>query len=431
MDYKYPWQEKWDNKRRMPEHLLPHASEQETLFPLNQLPGIDRRTTFSFDSVEIGRDAFAGKIPHDIYLRLTNPTIRALEDAITIAEASHLITGVHKEGLPQRLAEAPVKTHVFACGMGAIANTLLSLLGPGETMITDDVLYGCTDNLINNELKRWGVDVVETDLSRDETAVRQVFEQNPGVKVVYFETPANPNLKLVDIRAVSEIARDYHAAVIVDNTFATPYLQNPLRLGADFVIHSLTKYMNGHGDVLGGSVTGPAEFIDSNDPGGSFYSRRLYGAVMDPHAAVKVMRGAQTLPVRMKRHCDNAEAVVDYLQQHPAVSKVYYPPLINAEIRQKQMMRGGGMVAFEIRGSIDEVSERINRVKQQEVGYIAVSLGLPYTVFEYPAGMTHYFVDPAARKAKGITDNLVRVSVGLEDRRMIIDTFEAILADPK
>jgi len=430
MDYKYPWQEKWIQQKeeaiKMMDSPFPDPSTHLTITTLNQLPIVDRRTTFSFDSVEQARDSFAGKISHDIYLRLSNPTIRSLEDMVTLLEARYFFDEIDVPELPEILRKAPVKTLSFSCGIAAISHTLLSLLKAGDTMLTDTVLYGCSDNLINVALPTMGIKVVEIDAS-DLEQVEQTFKKNPEAKLIYFETPVNPTLGVRDIKEISSIASRYNALVVIDNTFATPYLQNPLRLGADVVVHSLTKYMNGHGDVLGGSSTGPSEFVNLNKPGGLFYARRVYGGVMDPGQALSILRGIVSLPLRMERHCDNAEKVVEFLNDHPSVKRVYYPGLQDKEIAKKQMRRPGGMVAFETIGDINTTTELLNRVTNEEIGYIAVSLGLPHTLYDYPAGMTHFFVPPEERKRKGIKDTLVRISVGLEDGKKIIQSLKNIL----
>lgn len=434
MDYKYTWQKEWVASKESALETLkspfPDPREDLTITTLNQLPGIDRRTTFSFESVEQARDAFAGEIEHDIYLRLSNPTIRCLEDMITLLEARHFFETLAVPELSNLLSRGPVKTLAFSCGMAAISHTLLALLDSGDVMLTDKVLYGCSDNLIIMELQRKGIHVIEVDAS-DPDMVKRAFEENPAAKLIYFETPANPTLGIRDIKKISAIAAAYHALVVVDNTFATPYLQNPLRLGADIVVHSLTKYINGHGDVLGGSATGPAAFISANCPGGLFYARRLYGGVMDPGQAVSILKGTVSLPLRMERHCDNAEKVVEFLNGHPAIKKVYYPGLEQREIAQSQMRRFGGMVAFEMKGDLNITARAINQIARQEIGYIAVSLGLPYTLFDHPAGMTHYFVPPEERLKKGIPDTLVRMSVGLEDADKIVETLGNILKHPR
>ena len=430
MDDKCSWQEKWYPLKKEALNTqgspFPDLGEDMTITTLNQLPGIDRRTTFSFESIEEARDAFAGKNDHDIYLRLSNPTIRHLENMITLLEARNFFSDIGVPELPELLRTAPIKTLVFSCGMAAISHTLLTLLNQNEVMITDRVLYGCSDNLINAELKSMGVSVVEVDAS-DLNQVEIAFRENPQAKLIYFETPSNPTIGIKDIKGISEIAERYNALVVIDNTFATPYLQNPLRHGADIIIHSLTKYINGHGDVLGGSVTGPSDFIGANHPGGLFYTRRVYGGVMDPGQAVTILRGTVTLPIRMEKHCDNAEYVVEFLRHHPAIKKVYYPGLEERSIAKTQMKRFGGMVAFEMKGDFKDTARAMDLIADQEVGYIAVSLGLPHTLFDHPAGMTHFFVPQEKRQEKGISDTLVRLSVGLEDPERIILTLKNIL----
>ncbi len=418
--YKYPWQEEW---YRVKDQVLADITELwtpegefSTITSLDPIPIIDRRTTFPFESVEEGAAAFALKIDKDIYLRLSNPTIRRLEGLMTLMEGRHFFGDLNGLTLDTVLKKGEIESLVFGSGMGAISHTLLALLEAGDTMITDNVLYGCTDNLLLGDLQKRGIKVVEVD-SSDLEQVTRAFRNNPEAKLIYFETIANPTLKVTDIRAISKLAKMYHALVVVDNTFPSPYLLNPLRLGADIVIHSLTKYVNGHADALGGSATGPANWVrpapDKEGYGALFNARRLYGSVIDPQTASLIYRGAVTLPLRMKQHCDNAEAVVELLRTNQRVEEVYYP-------ESSDMRRQGGMVGFKVKGGLEETARVVNRVRDQLAGFIAVSLGAPFTLFDHAAGMTHFYVPPEQRARKGIQDNYVRCSIGLEDKEQLL-----------
>ena len=265
---------------------------------------IYQTSTFVFDSCEQGGRRFAGEEAGYIYTRLGNPTTSVLEAKIAALECG----------------EACVAT---ASGMGAISSTLWTIAGAGKHIIADGTLYGCTFALLNHGLTRYGVEVDFIDTS-DLEAVKAHLKEN--TVAVYLETPANPNLKITDIAAIAEIAHGYNPAikVVCDNTFASPALQNPLTLGADVVVHSATKYLNGHGDVIAGFVVSSAEFCSEVR---MFGLKDMTGAVMDPFAAFLILRGLKTFELRMARHCENGMKVAQFLDAHPAVEKVYYPGL--------------------------------------------------------------------------------------------------------
>jgi methionine-gamma-lyase len=251
---------------------------------------------------------------------------------------------------------------------------------------------------------------------------------NENTKVVYFETPCNPTLKIVDIEAIAKIAHDFIPAirVIVDNTFATPYLQRPLALGADVVVHSATKYLNGHGDVIAGVIVSDAEFIFQCR---MFGVKDMTGAVMSPFNAFLMARGLKTLDIRMERHCANAQKVAEFLAAHPAVAKVYYPGLESFEgyeIAKKQMKLPGGMISIELKADKATTAAALNKL---ELCTIAVSLGDAETLVEHPATMTHSTYTAEELAAAGIPEGLVRISIGLEDPEDIIADFKAVL-DP-
>ena len=261
---------------------------------------IYQTSTFVFDSCEQGGRRFAGQEGGYIYTRLGNPTVSVLENKVAALECG----------------EACVAA---ASGMGAISSALWTIAGAGKHIVADGTLYGCTFALLNHGMSRYGVEVSFVDTS-DLAAVKAALKENTCA--VYLETPANPNLKIADIAAVAEIAHTYNPAikVVCDNTFASPALQNPLTLGADVVVHSATKYRNGHGDVIAGFVVGKADFIGEVR---MFGLKDMTGAVMDPFAAYLILRGLKTLEIRMERHCANAKAIAEFLDQHPAVEKVY------------------------------------------------------------------------------------------------------------
>ena len=366
---------------------------------------IYQTSTFVFDSCEQGGRRFAGAEAGYIYTRLGNPTVSVLENKVAALEGG----------------EACVAA---ASGMGAISSALWTIAGAGKHIVADGTLYGCTFALLNHGMSRYGVEVSFVDTS-DLAAVKAALKENTCA--VYLETPANPNLKIADIAAVAEIAHTYNPAikVVCDNTFASPALQNPLTLGADVVVHSATKYLNGHGDVIAGFVVGKADFIGEVR---MFGLKDMTGAVMDPFAAYLILRGLKTLEIRMERHCANAKAIAEFLDQHPAVEKVYYPGLKNHvghDIAVRQMKDFGGMLSFEVKGGRAAGTKLVNAL---HLITVAVSLGDAETLIEHPASMTHSTYTEEELAASGIPGGLIRLSAGLENAEDIIADLEQALA---
>jgi len=376
-----------------------HAGTLKNLYGTLAMP-IYQTSTFIFDSAEQGGRRFALEEAGYIYTRLGNPTTTVLENKIAALE----------EG------EAAVAT---SSGMGAISSTLWTVLKAGDHIVTDKTLYGCTFALMNHGLTRFGVEVTFVDTSNlDE--VKNAMKKN--TRVVYLETPANPNLKIVDLEALSKIAHtNPNTLVIVDNTFATPYMQKPLKLGADIVVHSVTKYINGHGDVIAGLVVTNKELADQIRFVGL---KDMTGAVLGPQDAYYIIRGMKTFEIRMERHCKNAKKVVEFLNKHPKIERVYYPGLETHpgyEIAKKQMKDFGAMISFELKGGFEAGKTLLNNLK---LCSLAVSLGDTETLIQHPASMTHSPYTKEEREAAGITDGLVRLSVGLENVEDIIADLE-------
>ncbi|MBX7532108.1 methionine gamma-lyase [Qipengyuania sp. 1XM1-15A] len=365
-------------------------------------PPMHMASTFAFDSAEQGGAIFAGDQQGYFYSRISNPTLDLLEQRIATLEG----------------AEAGVAT---ASGMGAITAVMWSLLQAGDEIITDKTLYGCTFAFFRHGLAKFGVKVTHVDLT-DPTALEAAMTDK--VKVVYFETPANPNMRLVDIAAISEVAHKRRAQVVVDNTYATPALTRPVELGADIVVHSATKYLGGHGDLVGGLVAGSAETMQKVRLEGL---KDMTGAVMSPFTATLVMRGLKTLALRMERHSKTALEVARWLEAQPQVAAVHYPGLESfgqAELASRQMALPGGMIAFDLAGGYDQGIRFMNRL-----GMItrAVSLGDAETLIQHPASMTHSTYTPEERAAHGIGEGLLRLSVGLEDAEDIFADLEQAL----
>ncbi len=359
-------------------------------------PPIYMSSTFTFDSAEAGGAMFSGEQPGHFYSRISNPTLDVLETRIADLEG----------------AEAGLGT---ASGMGAITSTLWSLVQAGDEVIIDKTLYGCTFAFLTHGLPRFGVKVTLVDMTNPLNLAQVIGAQT---KVVYFETPANPNNRLIDIAAVSEIAHKHGAKVVVDNTYATPVITRPIEHGADIVVHSATKFLSGHGDVIAGLVVGSAEEIANIRLVGV---KDMTGAVMSPLTAMLLLRGIKTLDLRMARHCETAAKVADALQSHPAVLKVSYPGLAGFDQRalaERQMSKFGGMIPFEVVGGKPGGIAMMNRLNLIQR---AVSLGDAESLIQHPASMTHSTYSPEERAAHGIGEGLVRLSVGLEDAGDIID----------
>jgi methionine-gamma-lyase len=364
---------------------------------------IYQTSTFVFDSAEQGGRRFALEEEGYVYSRLGNPTNSQLEAKLANLEN----------------AEAAVST---ASGIGAITSALWVSLKAGDHVVAAKTLYGCTFAFLNHGLTNYGVEVTFVDTANlDE--VRAAMKDN--TKVVYLETPANPNMNITDIEAISKIAHEKEdCIVIVDNTYNTPYIQRPLDLGADVVVHSATKYLNGHGDVIAGFVAGKKEFIDQVRLVGI---KDMTGAVLSPFDAFLINRGMKTLEIRMERHCANAQKVAEFLESHPAVEKIMYPGLKSFpqyELAKKQMSLPGAMIAFEVKGGLEAGRKLMNTV---ELCTLAVSLGDAETLIQHPATMTHSPYTPEERAESGISDGLVRLSVGLENAEDIIADLKQAL----
>lgn len=360
---------------------------------------IYQSSTFVFDSCEQGGRRFAGQENGYIYTRLGNPTVTVLEQRIAALEGAEACAAA-------------------ASGMGAVSACMWTLAAAGKHILADKTLYGCTFAFLSHGMSRYGVEVDFIDTSNLEEV--KVHLRSTTV-AVYLETPANPNLKITDIEAVAKIAHEFNPEikVICDNTFASPALQSPLALGADVVLHSATKYLNGHGDVIAGFVVGSQAFISEVK---MFGLKDMTGATMDPFAAYLIIRGLKTLELRVARHNESAEKVAAFLDKHPAVERVFYPGLKEHpghEIAARQMKGFGGIISFEVKGGKEAGMQLVNSMRMIR---IAVSLGDAETLIEHPASMTHSTYSPEDQAAAGITPGLIRLSVGLEN-------VEDILAD--
>ncbi|NKI34571.1 methionine gamma-lyase [Wenzhouxiangella sp. XN79A] len=365
-------------------------------------PPVHMTSTFVFDRVAEGAARFAGEQPGHVYSRISNPTVDLLERRLASLEGG----------------TAALAT---ASGMGAITSLLWTLLSPGDEILADEALYGCTFAFLHHGLARFGVHIRHADFSEPQRVADAI---GPATRVVYFETPANPTMRLVDIEAVAGAAHARGAAVVVDNTYATPVLTRPLEHGADFVVHSATKYLGGHGDLVAGAVIGPEEGIHRVRMEGL---KDLTGAVMAPLTAHLVMRGLKTLELRMERHCRSAASIAAWLERQPGVASVHYPGLPSFPQRAlaaRQMHDFGGMIAFELDGGL-EAGVRF----MDSLGLIrrAVSLGDAESLIQHPASMTHSTMTPEERARHGIAEGLIRLSVGLETVEDLVGDLERAL----
>ncbi len=378
-----------------------HAGVEHAEF-MPVVPPIYQTSTFAFRSAEHGAALFAGEDEGFIYTRMGNPTVAALEGA---------------------LAELEGGAAALACssGMAAIHTVLATLLRQGDHVICSDAVYGPTCTLITSILGQFGVQSSMVDTS-DLNAVSGALR--PNTRVIFVETPANPTLVITDLAAICELAHQHGIRVIVDNTFMSPALQQPLRWGVDVVVHSLTKFLNGHADVVGGIIVVAEE---------SLYQpmRRMLnhlGGVLPPLESFLVHRGIKTLALRMQRHCENAQRIAEFLQQHSQVEWVRYPGLPNHpqyQLARKQMRGGGGVLSFSLKGGVEAGRRMMNAVR---LCTLAVSLGGVETLIQHPATMTHASMGAQARRQAHIEDGLVRLSVGIENVDDLIADLDQALA---
>jgi len=359
-------------------------------------------SAYEFTSVEDGAKKCESFNNGYCYTRLGNPTQAVLEEKVAILEG----------------AEAGL---AFASGVAAISAVLLSQLKGGDHVVVSDTTYSASHYLFETTLRKFGVECDFVDAT-DTEKVRNAVRRN--TRMLYFETPANPTVKLIDIRSMAEIAKTRNITTVVDSTFATPYLQRPIEMGVNVVIHSATKYLCGHGDAMGGIVVGRKKLMDEIRDD----TMKNVGGIISPTDAFLIIRGIKTLEVRMKKHCENAMKVATFLEAHPKVSRVYYPGLPSHpqhEIAKKQMNDFGGMITFEVKGGIEAGVKLMESIK---MCLLAVNLGDTATLLQHPASMTHWYVPREERLKGGITDGMVRMSIGIESVEDIIYDLDQALA---
>lgn len=364
-------------------------------------PPIYQTSTFVFPNAEAGEARFAGEESGYIYTRLGNPTLAIFEEQMAALEG----------------AEAGL---AFGSGMGAVSAVIIGLVKSGDHLVCSEGMYGCTFGLISMLKEKFNVDFTLVDMTNLEKVKEAI---KPETKLLYIETPINPTIRVVDLKAISSLAKEHNITTVVDNTFLSPYLQRPIELGCDIVLHSATKYIGGHGDVIAGVVCGSKEYITDLKR----TSLKDIGAVLSPFDAWLLIRGLKTLPIRMEQHSASALKVAEFLESHEKVTAVYYPGLpsfAQYELAQEQMNGSGGVISFELAGGKKEAQELINRLNMIQ---IAVSLGDAESLIQHPASMTHACIPKEERERMGIIDSLIRLSVGLEEVEEIINDLKQAL----
>ena len=377
-----------------------HAGLKETKEGAVVTP-IYQTSTFAFRNAQQGADRFAGKEKGFIYSRIGNPTIEALENKLAVLENG--FGGI-----------------ACSSGMGAVSTVYLSMLSAGDHVVSSAAVYGPSRNIMENHFIRFGVESTYVDTS-DINNIEKAIKSN--TKLLYLESPANPTMAITDIAAASVLAHKHGIVVCVDNTFCSPVLQKPLDLGADIVLHSLTKYINGHADIVGGAIVAKTE---------EMYKKLRaimvgFGYNMDPHQAYMVIRGAKTLSLRVEKAQENAMKVAEFLESHPKIERVMYPGLKSHpqyELAKKQTKGPGSMISFEMKGGYEAGVKLMNNV---QLIMLAVSLGGVESLIQHPASMTHAAVSAEGKKAAFITDGLVRFSVGIEEIDDILNDLKHAL----
>ncbi|MGV3596142.1 MAG: trans-sulfuration enzyme family protein [Sediminibacterium sp.] len=391
-------------------HAAGHKNAEDA-----HLTPIFATSTFTFDTAEDGMDRFAGTDKTRVYSRWGNPTFTAAEETIAALEAFGL---KDDNGQPLQL-----KALLHSSGQAAMSTLFLSNLKAGDAILSHYSLYGGTQELMTKVLAATGIEVIIVDM-RSLNLVSEALQQHPQIKLVHIETPANPTIQCVDIAAVTKIAKTKNVIVSVDNTFATPYLQQPFKFGVDYVFHSTTKFLNGHGTAIGGVLLGK----DLEKMRTSVWKWHvLLGGNSNPFDAFLLAQGMKTLEIRMERHCANAQAVAAFLEKHPAIAQVNFTGLSSHpdyELCKKQMRLPGAVMSFELKGGLDAGKQFIN---QLQMCVRAISLGTVDTLVSHPASMSHFGIPREERLKYGITDGLIRLSVGIENIEDIIRDLDQAL----
>jgi methionine-gamma-lyase len=385
-----------------------HGGHKKDPMYAHQVP-IYASSTYVFDDAEQGMRRFSGQEEGYIYSRWGNPTMTEAEEKIAALETFGL--GISVKGI------------LHASGMAAISTLMIATLKPGDKIITHFSLYGGTNELVNKVLPSLNITAIIADL-RNLAVAEEILKADPSIKMMYLETPANPTIQCVDIEELSKLAKQYHCLVACDNTFATPCLQQPFKYAVDYVVHSTTKFLNGHGTAIGGILLGKdMELMKTHIT----KVHRLLGGNSNPFDAFLLIQGMKTLEIRMERHCHNAMEVANFLEAHPVVDRVNYTGLSSHpdyHIAAKQMRHPGAMLSFELKGGLQAGINFMNKLK---MCIRTVSLGTCDTLLSHPASMTHYSVPKEEKEKYGITDGLIRMNVGIENIQDIINDLNQAL----
>ena len=391
-----------------------HASGHQNADHAHLTP-IYASSTFTFDTAEEGSERFAGSDKTKIYSRWGNPSFTTAEETIAALETFGLTDA---SGNPLK-----AKALIHASGQAALTTLFLGVLKAGDMVLSHPALYGGTHELLLKVLAGTNVHTVLIDLHQPEL-IEETLQSNPAIKLIHIETPSNPTLRCVDIEMVCTLAQKHGVLVSVDNTAATPYLQQPFKFGADFIMHSTTKFLNGHGTAIGGVLVGK----DLEKMNTSIWKWHvLLGGNSNPFDAFLLTQGMKTLELRMERHCANAMKVAQFLAQHPAVEKVNYsglPSHPDHATAMKQMRHPGALMSFELKGGLEAGRKFIN---QLQMCVRAISFGTPDTLLSHPASMSHMGIPREERIQSGITDGLIRLSVGIENIEDILNDFTEAL----
>lgn len=383
-----------DFSNKKPGTIAVWAGESEEFYQRATVPPVVNSVTFGYDEPDEWYEVATGQKEGHIYSRSTNPTVRVLEEKIRILEE----------------AEEAI---AFATGMAAISNTLFSLLSPGDRVISIKDSYGGTSKIFLEHLPRFNVEVMLCETTDHDQIEHEISK---GCKLLYLESPTNPTLKILDLRRLIESAKKQDAIAVVDNTFATPINQKPLNLGADVVVHSATKFLGGHSDVMGGLACGRRELIDT-----IYRFREVNGAALHADAAYLIIRGMKTLELRIRRQNENALRIAVYLSGHPKISEVFYPGLETHPghtIAKNQMEGFGGVLSFSLRADLEKVKQFLTKL---EIVHLAASLGSVSTLAGQPQTTSHVEISAEQRKQLGIPESLVRYSVGIENSEDLIE----------
>ena len=374
--------------------------EHELYERATQVPVV-QSVSFTYKEIDTWQDVALERVPGHIYSRNTNPTVRAFEDKVKELEGADAATS-------------------FASGMAAISNVLATFLKPGNRIVSIKDSYGGTNKIFNDFLPALNIDVCLCDTDNYSQIEREVGK---GCQVLYLETPTNPTIKIIDIERLAAAAKQVGALVVVDNTFATPINQNPLRLGADIVLHSASKYLGGHADALGGVICGSHKLVKQ-----VYHYREINGASLSPMDAYSLIRGMKTLKLRVERQNESAMAIANWLQQHPQVEQVYYPGLEshpNHDVAKRQMRGYGGMLSFALKGGFEAIKVFLPKLRY---AHMAANLGCVETVVGPPATTSHVECTAEERAAAGIPEGMVRYSTGIEDLEDLIADLEQALS---